>query len=129
MFKHALVLALLLGLLVSTNTFARDVKFNWLPNSETNLAGYKIHSGKTTRQYDTVTDVGPGTLVNGRIESGIISAPLTGDSYWAVTAYNTEGLESDYSQELTLPAATAPEAPGVMSYTIVIPGIQIIPNQ
>jgi hypothetical protein len=66
----------------------------WDPNSETNLAGYKVYWGAAPREYPNVANVGNVTnytatnLAHSRIY------------YFAATAYNTNGVESDFSEEV-----------------------------
>ena len=64
----------------------------------TNLDGYKVYYGMETGSYDEVIDVGENTLCS-------ISGLSTGTWYFAVTAYDYYGNESDYSNEVlvTLP--------------------------
>ncbi|MFA6662501.1 MAG: fibronectin type III domain-containing protein, partial [Bacilli bacterium] len=67
----------------------------WDTNSETDLAGYKIHYGLQSRTYDTTCDVGNFT-------SCTIADLTPGTTYYfAATAYNTDGLESDFSTEVS----------------------------
>lgn len=88
---------------------AIDVSFSWLPNSESDLAGYKIHYGSTSGQYDQVVDCNLPETVDGRVHYTIHDAPAT-LTYFAATAYDTDGNESDYSNELSLnPAPAAPQ--------------------
>jgi len=69
----------------------------------TGLSGYKIYVGNASRSYQQNIDVGKLTNYN--------VANLTDGAtyYFAVTAYNSAGQESAYSNEAskTLPAATA----------------------
>jgi len=69
----------------------------------TNLAGFKLYQGAATGIYGNPTDAGNVTTqdVTG-LEDGVTY-------YFAVTAYNTLGLESDPSDEL---AWTAPDVTG-----------------
>lgn len=61
----------------------------------TDLAGYKVYDGSTTSTYGMVTDVG-------RVTS-FTTAPMTeGTYYFAVTAYDTKGNESDFSNEVVV---------------------------
>ena len=75
-----------------------EIKFSWLPNSEPDLAGYKIYSGTDQGNYDTEIDVGMGVMEGGRVTAKLPRRP--GRVYYAATAYNTDGLESDYSEEV-----------------------------
>jgi len=68
----------------------------WDPNSEPDLAGYKLHYGLASRSYDTTIDVGNRTTYT-------ITDLEVGETYYiAATAYNTSGLESGYSNEVIL---------------------------
>jgi hypothetical protein len=81
------------GLLLSvgSNSNAAAVILEWDANTESDLAGYKIHWGTESGTYTDSTDVGNVTTV-------ILSIPP--GSYIAATAYSDEGLESGYSNEV-----------------------------
>jgi hypothetical protein len=60
----------------------------------TDLAGYNLYYGQKSRNYDVVIDVGSST-------SSIISGLEPGQIYYfAVTAYDWSGNESDFSSEV-----------------------------
>jgi hypothetical protein len=66
----------------------------WDPNSEADLAGYKIYYGTSSKTYNSVMDVGNKT-------SYTLSGLQVGKTYYiSATAYNTKGLESGYSNEV-----------------------------
>ena len=66
----------------------------WDPNSETDLAGYKLHYGQSSGSYSAVVDVGNTTTYT-------LTDLEPGRTYYvAATAYCTEGLESGYSNEV-----------------------------
>jgi hypothetical protein len=74
---------------------AGEVTLAWDANSESDLAGYRVYVGLKSRSYDHVTDVGNHT-------SWVVSELEEGRTYYfAVTAYNTSNLESDFSNEVT----------------------------
>lgn len=83
-------------------TVGETVNFSWLPNSETDLSGYKIHYGTAAGgPYSSYVDVGNPSPVDGRIQ-GSVSDLTPGETYYFVaTAYNTSGLESEYSTEIS----------------------------
>lgn len=89
-------------------TYAAEVSFSWLPNQETDLAGYKIHYGYQSGEYATVVDCELPAIVDGRVVFTVEDAPDT-LTYYACTAYSTTGETSDYSNELHYnPGMTAP---------------------
>ncbi|MCK5194695.1 MAG: tandem-95 repeat protein, partial [Desulfobulbaceae bacterium] len=87
--------------ILSSSAFAlQQADFSWLPNGEPNLAGYKIYYSTVSAQYDKSVDVGNPEVIN-----GVVQAPVNGledgtTYYFAATAYDSDGFESDYSQEV-----------------------------
>ncbi len=76
-------------------SLAASVTLGWDPNTEdADFAGYQIYYGEASGEYWFQQDVGNQTrhTVND-LEEGKTY-------YFAVTAYNLENLESDYSKEL-----------------------------
>ena len=71
------------------------VLLSWTANTETNLAGYKIYCGTNSRLYDRIEDVGNVTC------AAISNLQDCVTHYFAATAYDTEGVESDFSQEVS----------------------------
>jgi hypothetical protein len=81
-----------------------SVTFVWAPNSENDIAGYKIYYGERGRSYTTQMKLG-----------NVTSAKVTGlktsaTYYFFLTAYNTSGLESDFSDEVIYPVNSPPLA-------------------
>ena len=84
--------------------FAGSVRLQWDPNSEADLAGYKVYWGPASRVYYDLVDVG-------KVTTKEITGLMPGTKYYfAATAYDTEALESDYSNEVsyTVPAENLP---------------------
>ena len=71
------------------------VTLAWDPNSEPDLGGYIVYYGVRSRLYTNAINVGNVTT---NTVTGLVEGVLY---YFAVTAYNTHGLESDYSDEVT----------------------------
>src|SRR6266540_2608845 len=84
-------------ILVTTVAFGGlSVTVAWNPNPEPDIAGYKVYAGTNSGRYSTVMDAGKRT-------DQIISNLATGRTYYfAATAYDTSGLESDLSPEVEL---------------------------
>ena len=61
----------------------------------TNLAGYKIYYGRISGIYDYQIDINnPGT------STYLVENLMSGDWYFALAAYDSQGLESDRSNEV-----------------------------
>lgn len=85
----------LLAPLLAFSLSAANVSLTWDPNPETDLAGYRIYWGGASRGYtNTIESTGNTNTVSGLTE-GV-------GYFFAVTAYDTNGLESDYSNEVYL---------------------------
>jgi hypothetical protein len=103
----------LFGLVLSAifTISAGGVILQWDPNPEPNVAGYRVYYGLASRSYTSSNDV---------------SAPLTGVTisnlereskyFFAVTAFDTDGLESDYSDEVWIVIAN--DAPVALNSSI-----------
>lgn len=90
------ILALFLGALVSPAS-AVNISFAWDANPEADLAGYKLFIGPSSRNYTN-------HVALGRVTSHVIvGLPDSGVYYFAITAVNSNGLESGYSTELRYP--------------------------
>lgn len=77
-------------------------KLGWTPNTETDLAGYKVYHGPTSRNYDAVVDVGMATIDVENQEVVVEVVAPSQNRYIAVTAYDTFGNESGYSDEVVI---------------------------
>jgi len=67
----------------------------WSPNSEHDLAGYKIHYGISTGNYESSVEV--GNVTQYRLEDLANDVPL----YVAVSSFDISGNESDKSEEVS----------------------------
>ena len=87
---------------------AATVQVTWNPNTEPDLAGYKIYYGTASGVYGDPIDVGN---VTGHVME--ITPEYGATYYFALTAYDTSGNESGYSDEATcfIPDGRAPEKP------------------
>jgi hypothetical protein len=86
----------------------RTVTLYWDANTEPDLAGYKVYWSRTSRIYNN----SPVPTVAPSASPTFTTPPLAnGTWYFAVTAYNTAGLESVFSNEVSSVIATAPAPP------------------
>ena len=83
------------------------VRLTWDPNPESDLGGYRVYYGPTSRGYTNFQQFGKA---NTNTVTGLLdNTPY----YFAVTAFNTNGLESDYSNEVLI--VTQGNRPGAPS--------------
>jgi hypothetical protein len=83
----------ILALLFPSLGGAAVVTLAWDP-SGADVAGYRVYYGSASRAYFTSIDVGDNTSCS-------VSNLVVGSTYFfAVTAYNALGVESDYSGEI-----------------------------
>jgi len=90
------VKAALLTLLLPLTLYAGDysVTLAWDPSPSPEAVGYNIYYGPSSRTYTNHVDAGNATTVT-------VSNLLNGATYFfAATAYDLAGLESDYSNEV-----------------------------
>jgi hypothetical protein len=100
----------LLCLAVVVPARAADVQLAWDANDESDLAGYVVLVGTASRVYTQSVEVGP-TATTSTISG--LSAGVR--YYFAVRAFNTAGLQSGLSNEVTvlIPGGTTAPAPTV----------------
>lgn len=74
---------------------AQEVRFKWKPNSESDLAGYRLYSSTNLFVSNFTNFVDVGNVTNATYE-----LKTSGTTAFYITAYNTAKLESDPSNEL-----------------------------
>jgi hypothetical protein len=78
--------------------WAGNALLSWAPNTEGNLAGYKIHYGTSSRAYTNTIDVGLSSTPSTPTQT--VTDLEDGKTYYfALTAYDTSGNESSFSEE------------------------------
>jgi hypothetical protein len=86
--------------LLSPDGHSAQVTLRWEANTDPSIAGYKIYYGGSSGSYQVVTDAGMNTVYTiSNLESG-------STYYFAATAYNTSGIESGYSNEVSYTTPT-----------------------
>lgn len=95
---------LFLGLCAVTDLHAANTSLSlyWDRNSEPDIAGYRVHYGPIDAPYTQVSDV--------HSNSTNITNLVSGKTYiFAVSAYNTAGVEGSYSAPIIVFANAVPE--------------------
>ena len=93
----------------------KPVTLSWDPNTEEDLAGYKIHYGTTSGVYDIDKDVG-------NVVSFSIDSLDVGTTYFlVVSAYDFSGNESGFSDEVStipVPKKVEPDTTAAKKWNI-----------
>ncbi len=99
------------------------VSLAWNANTDQNLAGYKIYYGNASRNYSAVIDVGNAT-------SYAVANLSSGTYFFAVTAYNTSGAESPFSNEIstTIGATVTSRCDITLDGSVNFSDIQVLAN-
>ena len=77
------------------NAITTNVTLVWDRNPEPDIAGYNVYYGRTSGDYTRLVTVDDPTAMIGVKGSKTV--------YFAVTAYNTNGVESALSEEVHWP--------------------------
>ena len=95
MLLRILILGVFIWFLMFGNVHAFTVKLRWDPSTQPNLAGYKVYFGTTSRNYSHTIDLGQvNSYQVGNLQDGV-------KYYFAVTAYDIDGNESKFSNEVS----------------------------
>ena len=88
--------AIIIVLIFFTPAGAAHLDLAWDANTEPDLAGYRVYYGTASREYGIDNSIDVGNTTTYRVDS-----LLEGVTYYiAVTAYDTYGNESDFSDEV-----------------------------
>jgi hypothetical protein len=89
------------------------VTLAWSSSADTNVTGYNIYHGGVSRIYTNNVNVGTPLTCT-------VSNLLRGSTYFfAATAYNALGMESDYSNETSYRVPVPPVPPRVITITVI----------
>ena len=119
-----IVVCIIIGVIAS-NAMAAQATLAWDPNTESDLAGYRVHYGTASGSYTVHTDVHNVTTYT-------VTGLTAGQTYYfAATAYDASGNESGYSNPVSyaVPAAngapTTPATPTGTSSALVNTAISV----
>jgi len=105
-FRLLLPICLLLNCLSAVFCYAIDVSFQWDPNSEADLAGYKIYYKQDSPDFPfngIGADQGASPINVGNRTTTTLTGLDPGLTYYfTVTAYNIDGYESYFSNIVTV---------------------------
>ena len=93
-----------------TTAWNDTVLVEWNGNTDSDLAGYKLYRGTNTENLMVLADVGMVT--------SYLDTDVTNDStyYYAVTAYDFDNNESEYSDVIKAIPTIRPEAPSDITF-------------
>lgn len=87
--------SLLLCLISRGATSASSVSLSWNPSPDPSVVGYNLYYGAASDDYTNVISVGNAT-------NAVVLGLTGGDTYYfAVTAYDAYGDESDFSNQIS----------------------------
>ena len=101
-----LLLAIIIFLATTMTAYAIDVTLRWEANTEPDLAGYRIYRSATSGSGYVLA----GTVLQPTTQFTDLNIP-DGKWYWVATAFDTDNLESGYSNEVTETLDSLPPAP------------------
>ena len=93
-FGHHAPLILLFLLCSFSRAIAADISLSWGPSVSPNITGYNVYLGNSSRTYGTPISVGNQTAYT-------VSGLSSGAYYFAVTAIDVNGSESEFSNEIS----------------------------
>ena len=109
-----MIIALAIVFLLMTIVWAVLGTFTWDPNTEPDLAGYRLYQSDVSGQY-TYGEGNEIACAPVGIEAVVYDIPCGTDWYFVLTAYDETGNESGPSNEVTAyrecPDTTPPQDP------------------
>ena len=94
------LVAILVVICSCAGAWAADVPLVWDPSVSTNIAGYKVYVGTTSGTYGAPILIGNQTTY-------LVPKLSGGTYYFAVTAIDVDGNESDFSNEISRTIVTS----------------------
>jgi hypothetical protein len=101
-----LLATVVMCILAALTGFAADVNLAWDASTSPNVAGYKVYHGQASGTYNTPVAIGNQTTYT-------VPGLVNGTWYFAVTAFDAEGSESGFSNEVStvIDSSTVPPDP------------------
>ena len=101
-------LMMIFSLVTFSSAFGATASLSWNANTEPDLAGYKVYYGTVSGSYGSPTSVGNTTNYT-------VTGLANGSYFFAVTAIDTSGNESGFSNEVSKTISTGDTAPPILS--------------
>jgi hypothetical protein len=93
-----------------------SMTFAWNPSSDSGVAGYHLYEGGACRTYTNMISLG-------KMTNATVAGLASGCTYFfAVTTYDTNGLESDFSTELSYSFSLPTNPPPTIALTAPVNG-------
>lgn len=96
------------------------VTLEWEANSEVDLAGYRLYQSKEHGVYPLTPIVDIPLPIEGTPTHKVESLLEDERYFWVVTAYDSTGNESEYSNEVTTIIKIPPKPPTKLRVTVEI---------
>jgi hypothetical protein len=93
-YNRSVLLLILLLFCSITQLSAADISLAWDASTSQNIAGYKVYVGSAEGTYGNPTTIGNQTTYT-------VTGLNAGKHFIAVTAYNSSGYESGFSNEVS----------------------------
>ncbi|HNY66049.1 MAG TPA: fibronectin type III domain-containing protein [Deltaproteobacteria bacterium] len=104
-----IILAVLYLLGIPMMLWGGSLQISWKANTESDLSGYRIYYGTSTRDYTYALNVGNTTSVK-------VDGFIEGTTYYlALTSYDYSGNESGFSSEASVTIPARPGGSGILS--------------
>lgn len=92
-FRVSILLLILAAFLIPISSMAADVKLTWNASVSPGISGYKVYVGKASRTYDQIIPIG-------NVTNYTVAGLADGTWYFSVTAFDSQGNESGFSNEV-----------------------------
>jgi hypothetical protein len=99
------IIIIIFLLFLNNKSYSAQVALAWDPSNQSDLKGYKIYYGTVSGNYQWTIDAG-------NVTNYMVTGLNTGATYYAAaTAYNSSGLESNFSNEVTFTVSSTTGPP------------------
>ena len=99
---HVGVGVILLALVAQPSYAAlQECTITWTPNTEADLKGYRVYASPSSRGYKKGSPLLDVPKEQNTAKCSALNLPSPGVYYFGLTAYDTSGNESDFSNEMS----------------------------